>query len=95
VSRFSFPAGDSGARRVAAQNSQESSDTYGIGVSVGHPTPYNVAVGGTDFGDTYDASLPEASTLSTYWNSSNSSTYESAKSYIPGDSVERLPAPVC
>jgi len=82
VSRFSFSAGDQGAASCSA-NSQESSDTYGIGVSGWASTPYNVAVGGTDFGDTYDASLPGGLPLSTYWNSSNSSTYESAKSYIP------------
>ena len=40
-------------------------------------TPYNVAVGGTDFGDTY------AKTNSTYWNSNNTPTYGSAMSYIP------------
>jgi hypothetical protein len=36
-----------------------------------------VAVGGTDFGDAY------AGTTSTYWSSTNSSTYESALSYVP------------
>jgi Divergent InlB B-repeat domain len=40
-------------------------------------TPYNVAVGGTDFGDVY------AKTAGTYWNSNNTATYQSAKSYIP------------
>ncbi len=40
-------------------------------------TPYNVAVGGTDFGDTY------AHTTSTYWSSTNSPTYGSALSYVP------------
>jgi hypothetical protein len=34
-------------------------------------------VGGTDYGDSY------AGTTSTYWNSTNTSTYGSAKSYIP------------
>jgi subtilase family serine protease len=36
-----------------------------------------VAVGGTDFADTY------LGTASTYWNTSNTTTYGSAKSYIP------------
>ena len=36
-----------------------------------------MAVGGTDFGDTY------AGTNSTYWNSANGTTYGSALSYIP------------
>jgi hypothetical protein len=40
-------------------------------------TPYNVAVGGTDFADTYKKDN------STYWSSSNTSSYGSAKSYIP------------
>jgi hypothetical protein len=50
---------------------------YGIGVSGFASTPYNVAVGGTDLGDTY------AGTNSTYWSSTNTSTYGSALSYIP------------
>ena len=50
---------------------------WGIGVSGWASTPYNVAVGGTDFGDTY------AGINSTYWSSTNSSTYESALSYVP------------
>jgi subtilase family serine protease len=49
----------------------------GIAVSGFASTPYNVAVGGTDFGDTY------AKTNSKYWSSSNSSVYGSALSYIP------------
>jgi hypothetical protein len=51
--------------------------THGINANGLASTPYNVAVGGTDFGDTY------ASTTSTYWNSSNTAIYGSAKSYIP------------
>ena len=51
--------------------------TYGIGVSGFASTPYNVAVGGTDFGDTY------AGTNSTYWSNTNTSTYGSALSYVP------------
>ena len=51
--------------------------TNGIGVNALASTPYNVAVGGTDFGDTY------AGTGSTYWSATNSSTYGSALSYIP------------
>jgi len=67
-------AGDEGA---ASCDADEANATHGIGVSGFASTPYNVAVGGTDFGDSY------AGTNSTYWNSSNTSTYESAKSYIP------------
>lgn len=67
-------SGDEGA---ASCDADQSNATHGIGVSAFASTPYNVAVGGTDFSDTY------AGTNSTYWNSSNTSTYESAKSYIP------------
>jgi subtilase family serine protease len=67
-------AGDEGA---ASCDSGASSATHGIGVSAWASTPYNVAVGGTDFADGY------AGTTSTYWNSTNSSNYSSAVSYIP------------
>ena len=67
-------AGDEGA---ASCDADLSNATHGIGVSGFASTPYNVAVGGTDFGDTY------ASTNSTYWNSTNTSAYGSAKSYVP------------
>lgn len=49
---------------------------YGLQVNGIASTPYNVAVGGTDFNDYFNAS--------TYWNStSNAITQESAKGYIP------------
>jgi len=51
--------------------------TYGIAISGFASSPYDVAVGGTDFGDTY------AGTNSTYWSATNSRTYESAESYVP------------
>jgi subtilase family serine protease len=50
---------------------------HGIGVNAYASTPYNVAVGGTDFSDTYSG------TTATYWNKTNSSTDGSAKSYVP------------
>ncbi|MGA7080541.1 MAG: protease pro-enzyme activation domain-containing protein [Terriglobales bacterium] len=71
---FFVSSGDEGA---ASCNADEDNATYGIGVSGFASTPYNVAVGGTDFGDTY------AGTNSTYWGNSNSATYESALSYVP------------
>lgn len=67
-------SGDEGA---ASCDADESKSTHGIGVSGFASTPYNVAVGGTDFGDAY------ARTESTYWNSTNTATYGSARSYIP------------
>ncbi|MFZ3266792.1 MAG: protease pro-enzyme activation domain-containing protein, partial [Terriglobales bacterium] len=52
-------------------------DPYGIGVTGWGSSPYVVSVGGTDFGDTF------AGTNATYWKTTNSKTYESAKSYVP------------
>ncbi len=54
-----------------------SAATHGIGVSGFASTAYNVAVGGTDFGDTY------AGSTSAYWSTTNTGNYGSAKSYIP------------
>ncbi len=66
-------SGDEGA---ASCDADASWATHGIGVSGFTSTPYNVSVGGTDYGDSY------ANTNGTYWNANNSSTYESALSYI-------------
>jgi len=51
--------------------------THGIGISGFASTPYNVAVGGTDFGYVADNVDP-----ATYWSATNSPTYGSALSYI-------------
>jgi subtilase family serine protease len=67
-------AGDEGA---ASCDADQTKATHGIGVSGFASTQYNVAVGGTDFGDTF------AGSNSTYWNTTNTPTFESAKSYIP------------
>ena len=67
-------AGDSGA---AGSDQNEPYARSGITVSGFASTPYNVAVGGTDFGDTV------AGTTSAYWSATNSSAYGSAISYIP------------
>ena len=59
--------GTSNGLRVASQ---------GLSVSGFASTPFNVAVGGTDFND--------AGNFSAYWNSTNNSiTHASAKSYVP------------
>ena len=50
---------------------------FGIGITGWGSSPYNVSVGGTDFGDTF------AGTNSTYWRATNSATFDSAKSYVP------------
>ena len=68
-------SGDQGAAGCFT-NADLTQAKYGIGVSGLASTPYNVAVGGTDFGDT------NAGTTNTYWNTSNTATYGSAKSYI-------------
>jgi len=67
-------AGDEGA---ASCDAGQTEATHGIGVSGYASTPYNVAVGGTDFGDTY------AGTAAEYWKATNSPTYGSALSYVP------------
>src|SRR6266849_4832802 len=67
-------AGDSGA---AGCDNSVAKATHGIAVNAFASTPNNVAVGGTDFSDTY------SSTNTTYWNSTNTPTFGSALSYIP------------
>jgi Pro-kumamolisin, activation domain/Abnormal spindle-like microcephaly-assoc'd, ASPM-SPD-2-Hydin len=67
-------SGDEGAA-IADINAPYAS--HGIAVSGYTSTPYNVSVGGTDFGDTY------TKTTSTYWSSTNGTTYGSALSYVP------------
>jgi hypothetical protein len=51
--------------------------TSGVGVNGLASTVYNVAVGGTDFGDTYQNDNPG------FWRANNLSGFESALSYIP------------
>ncbi|MFZ2061405.1 MAG: protease pro-enzyme activation domain-containing protein [Candidatus Binatus sp.] len=69
-------SGDAGADANDADR-EGGPATFGLSVSGFASTEYNVAVGGTDFGDVY------AGTSSTYWSSSNGTTYGSALSYIP------------
>lgn len=73
-------SGDSAAAfadQGSVRNGSETAASRGIGVNASASTPYNVAVGGTDFGDNY------AGTTSTYWSATNGSGGGSAKSYIP------------
>jgi hypothetical protein len=67
----------SGDDAAAGCDRDATNATHGIGITGWGSSPYNVSVGGTDFGDTY------AGTNSTYWSATNSSTYESALSYVP------------
>ncbi len=71
-------AGDSGAAGCDNNATNNPTDaTDGIGVNAFASTPYNVAVGGTDFSDTYFG------TNAVYWNSTNTSNFGSALSYVP------------
>jgi hypothetical protein len=68
--------GDSGSAACDSRSTGETTAQYGLAVNGLASTPFNVAVGGTDFNDT--------SSFSTYWNQTNSSSSQnSAKSYIP------------
>ena len=67
-------SGDGGAA-TADQNKTHA--VSGITVNGLASTPFNLAAGGTDFADAF------LGTVSTYWNSTNSAVYGSAKSYIP------------
>lgn len=75
-------SGDEGA---ASCDADQRYARHGIAVSGFTSTPFDVSVGGTDFGDTYanckGKTFPGCD--SAYWNSSNTSVYGSAKSYIP------------
>jgi hypothetical protein len=70
-------SGDSGAAGCDSQNNAPPAPAqFGLAVSGFASTPYNVAVGGTDFNDLTNAP--------TYWNlNNNSTTQASALSYIP------------
>src|SRR5260370_23316847 len=67
-------AGDSGASGCDNNVAQA---THGIGANACASTPSNVAVGGTDFSDTYSG------TSNIYWGATNTPTFGSALSYIP------------
>ena len=55
--------------------------TSGLNVNGLASTPYNVALGGTDFTDNYSTNYALAPNA--YWNTNDSPPYESALSYIP------------
>ncbi len=71
-------AGDNGSAGCDAYGPSQgdTAAVFGLAVSGNASTPFNVAVGGTDFND--------SSSVSTYWSQTNNSTTQSsAKSYIP------------
>jgi hypothetical protein len=69
-------SGDGGADSCDNHGTATSS-TSGISASGFASTPYNVAVGGTDFSDAFN------NVIGTYWNSNNTAAFGSARSYIP------------
>jgi len=69
-------AGDGGSAGCDNFDVYPTEAQYGLAVSGYASTPFNIAVGGTDFN--------QVGNISTYWNATNnSSNGESAKSYIP------------
>ncbi len=75
-------AGDSGSAGCDSAGAGETAAQFGLAVSGLASTPFNVAVGGTDFNVT-------SSNATTYWNVTNAATTQSsAKSYIPEMHVE-------
>jgi hypothetical protein len=68
-------AGDSGSAGCDSPDAGETAAQYGLSVSGLASTPFNVAVGGTDFNDVNDPW--------TYWSQTNNSAQSSALSYIP------------
>ena len=67
--------GDGGATDCADSTAKGTTD--GIGVNGWATTPYNVAVGGTDFRDTFDG------TNAAYWAANSGAPWSTAKSYVP------------
>jgi subtilase family serine protease len=67
--------GDSGPEDCAPNFT--SAAKFGIGVNGWASTAYNVAVGGTDFSDTFDGTNRD------YWGTSHGPPWGTAKSYVP------------
>ncbi len=70
-------SGDEGAAAADASSTSPSPATHGIGISGFTSTPYNISVGGTDFGYT------PLGTPGTYFNTTNGPNFQTANSYIP------------
>ncbi len=62
---------------LSSSSAGGSVSTYGIGISGWTSTPYNISVGGTDWGYT------PLNSPGTYFSSSDSANFETALSYIP------------
>ncbi len=72
-------SGDEGA---ASCDANAAVATHGIAVSGFASTPYNVAVGGTDFMDYRDSQFG-GPPQTTYWSATNTAAFGSALSYVP------------
>jgi subtilase family serine protease len=66
----------SGDEAAAEDDFRSQVAIHGITVSAFASTPYNVAVGGTDFGDV------ASHTTTAFWNANNGVHYDSAKGYV-------------
>jgi subtilase family serine protease len=74
----------SGDAMTSGCSPNAASATTGIGVTGWGESVYNVSVGGTDFEDNYNAVKGNpVIPISTYWSSTNGSSYGSALSYVP------------
>ncbi|HEY6972555.1 MAG TPA: Ig-like domain repeat protein, partial [Candidatus Angelobacter sp.] len=71
-------AGDNGAAGCDDPNPNTTPATGGLAVSGLASTPFNTAVGGTEFNETVNGN-----TAANFWNSTNGLGFESAKGYIP------------
>ena len=77
--------GDGGPSSCSADLTNGTQTEYNeasLSVSGWTETPFNVAVGGTDFEDVYNADKG-GTPLSTYWSPTNTSSYGSALQYVP------------
>jgi subtilase family serine protease len=70
-------AGDTGASVCGVEANTLTPVLSGVSVNGFASTAYNVAVGGTDFGDVYAGTYPNC------WSQANSPAYGSALSYVP------------
>jgi subtilase family serine protease len=70
-------AGDAGGAECDEYNQNTHYAGLGLAVSGESSTPYNIAVGGTDFSDVFSG------TTAKYWSATNSNSLQSANSYIP------------
>ena len=77
-------SGDSGAASCDPNGAGSSGAVNGVAVSGLASTPFDTAVGGTEFNELGTGESPSPGTTeSTFWNATNGTDLESAKGYIP------------